>query len=177
MATTLTKTISYWIVSRSGHPTEATYECEYVPFANLPRAGSIDAAVRTAIAETSDVTKREVLNDLYRYLVFANYAKPGGPGKKGARRLVLAELDVDFAYRGRVSSGEAFASGPHPGGPVLTNAVGATLCLVMASRDSIAVKRTLGGILVAMLAHPVFTRSENGWPRVDLATLRDWGLR
>lgn len=177
MSNVLTKSISYWVVSKGLPAREATYTCEYVPFQELPRASSIDGALRPDSAAPDDAFKRDVLNDLYRYLVFAHYAVPGGSRKKGEQHLVHAELDARCLYGGTLREGESFESAHHPGGTVRTNASGAVVCLVMAARNTTQVNQVLGGILVSMLGHSVFATAEKGWPQVDVETLRASGLR
>jgi len=133
----------------------------YVPVPPLPRGNSREGVFRRAIATCEDVTLRPILNDLYRWLVFSNYAGFTSPTPHSTREEVLQDMDRVYPYGGALREAEHLRVSYHPFG----DTQGAILSLLMHSQNPPDVNHRLGGIFVAVLAHAHFKKY--GVPTID----------
>jgi len=133
----------------------------YLPVPPLPRGNSREGVFRRAIATCEDETLRPILIDLYRWLVFSNYAGFTSPTPHSTRAEVLQDMDRVYPYGGALREAEHFRVSYHPFG----DTQGAILYLLMNSKNPQGVNHRLGGILVAVLAHAHFKKY--GVPTID----------
>jgi hypothetical protein len=138
-----------------------SFDFVYVPVPPLPRGNSREVVLRRAIAESQDETLRPILNDLYRWLVFSNFAGFTSNTTNGTRKDALQEMDAIYPYRRALREAEHFAASYHPWG----DTQGAVLYLLMHSQNPQDVNHRLGGLLVAVLAHAHFKKY--GVPTID----------
>jgi hypothetical protein len=136
----------------------------YIPIPTLPSGTSREVVFRSAIAACQEDTLRAVLNDLYRWLVFSNFAGFTSHTTPGTRKQILHTMDVVYPYGGALREAEDFAASYHPFG----DTQGAVLYLLMHSQNAQDVNHRLGGILVAVLEHAHFKKY--GVPTIDRLT-------
>jgi hypothetical protein len=143
-----------------------SFDFVYTPVPPLPSGDSGESIFRRAIAECQEHTRRLVLTDLYRWLVFSNFAKFGGSRSKGTRERTLQELDAVYPYGGVLMEATNAQASYHPFG----NTQGAVLYLLMQSlrqaQNREDVNYLLGVILLSVLNHKHFKKS--GCPTIDL---------
>src|SRR5215831_2122437 len=138
-----------------------SFSFDYIPVPSLPRGNSREGVFRRAIATCEDDTLRPILNDLYRWLVFSNYAGFTSPTPHSTREEVLQDMDRVYPYGGALREAEHLRVAYHP----LGDTQGAILYLLMNSKNPQDVNHWLGGILVAVLAHAHFKKY--GMPTID----------
>lgn len=150
MPTDFQTTIKYDV---GGRKDKRSYSFPYTPVPALPTGSSNEEIFRQAIRKWPEGAARLVLSDVYRYLVFSNFAQFNS--NLNSRSNSLRQLDVPYPYAHRIAEASAFDSGYYQSH--ITNITGAVLYLLMQSRkglkNSDEVNRILGGILVAMLSH------------------------
>src|SRR5262249_746512 len=153
-------TVEYYL--RTGPQKELrSFGFDYIPVPRLPRGNSSEVVFRRAIAACEDATLRPILNDLYRWLVFSNYAGFTSPTPHSTREEVLQEMDRVYPYDGALREAEHFRVSYHPFG----DTQGAVLYLLMNSKNPQDINHRLGGILTVVLEHPHFKKY--GVPTID----------
>jgi hypothetical protein len=153
-------TVQYYL--RTGKAKQLrSFAFDYIPIPPLPRGTSREGVFRSAIAACHDDTLRAVLNDLYRWLVFSNFAGFTSAATKSTRGQTLQEMDVVYPHCGTLREAENFEASYHPFG----DTQGAVLYLLMHSQNVQDVNHRLGGVLVAVLEHAHFKKY--GVPTID----------
>jgi hypothetical protein len=156
-------TVQYYHIGANKEKQLRSFDFDYIPVPPLPSGNSGESIFRTAFSECRDETLRSILNDLYRWLVFSNFAKFGGNRKKGDRERTLLEMDAAYPYRGSLREAESFSASSHPFG----DTQGAVLYLLMHSQNPMAVNYILGGILKSVLDHAHFKKY--GVPTIEVS--------
>lgn len=153
MTETYRTTVKYEFI-RGSTREERTYTFDHVSVPPLSTGRTIEDVFRKSIGRsTTDLVKR-VLTDLYRFLVFSNYAK--FDDNHGERSESLKELNSQYSYAGKMVEAQSFGASNHQSQS--TNTLGAVVYLLMNSKNSKETNQVLGGILVAMLSHKKFTK-------------------
>ena len=146
-------TIHYFL--RKGKTSiEKSYSFEYVAVQKLPDGKNIEVVFRQAIRFAKDSTVKAVLIDLYRFLVFSNFARFNG--YQELRPESLQDLDREYPFANAIIEGKTFTQSKHLS--ARTNTIGATLYLLMQSKNSPEVNLILGGILMDMNSYDVFSQ-------------------
>ncbi len=151
--------IAYLYVRRQS-TIERAQTFEYVPAPPLPAGTTNEAIFRRAIQECNDSERKMVLIDLYRFLVFSNYARFDDNVRE--REPSLQHLDVVYPYAHKLAEASGFNATWHQSRA--TNTSGAVLYLLIHSRNPPNVTEILGRILVSMLSHRKY---RNETPRID----------
>jgi hypothetical protein len=138
-----------------------SFAFDYIPIPPLPSGTTREVVFRSAIAACQDDRLRAVLNDLYRWLVFSNFAGFTSNTTHGTREQTLRAMDVVYPHCGTLREAENFEASYHPFG----DTQGAVLYLLMHSQNPKDVNLRLGGILVAVLEHAHFKKY--GVPTID----------
>jgi hypothetical protein len=146
------------------HP--RSFDFDYVPVPQLPSGHSGESIFRSAIDDWRDDRVSTMLKDLYRWLVFGNFATFGGRHKQGARERTLHEMNAAYPYGRALREAASFSAFYHPSGA--TNTQGAVLYLLLHSQNPEEDNHILGGILMAVLDHKHFNKS--GLPTIDATT-------
>src|SRR5262249_10987420 len=108
-------TVQYYL--RTGPKKELrSFGFDYIPVPRLPRGRSREGVFRRAIATCEDVTLRPILNDLYRWLVFSNFAGFTTHTSHGTREETLQTMDEVYPYCGALREAENFEASYHPWG-------------------------------------------------------------
>lgn len=118
----------------------------------LPSDQTIEKVFRNGIERSTNIQVRAIINALYRFLVFSNYARFNG--YQNLRPDSLRQLDLQYANT--LVEARRFIEGRHLSAQ--TNTLGATTFLLMHSKNSISANLVLGGVLVSMLSNRVFSR-------------------
>ena len=159
------KEIHYLHIGGGRIEEKRSHSFEYITIPKLPNASTNGEIFREAIAKCKDSQLEDVLTDLYRYLVFSNFAHPHKSAHNN-RDSTFKELDQEYPYSSAIQRAENFAAGKHPSGK--TDTLGAVLHLMLYSKNSETVNRLLGEVLVAMLNHRKFKKVDRILPKVDV---------
>src|SRR5581483_2546827 len=158
MGSLLHYTIQY---DHVGWPPEPPFNFNYVSVPALPRGQTIEYIFRAAIDQCPQKDVRGVLNDLYRFLVFSNYAKFDDNIREPPES--LRELDEKYPYAHCLYEAEQFSSAYHQPGEA--NTTGAVLYLLMHSRNSNYVNHLLGVSSSQCFRTSTFPKNDRTWQR------------
>ena len=169
MPTELERTVRYTVRKGDGPGKVRDFRLVYRPCAPLASGETNHDVFSGTIRDLPPNLLRDVLTDLYRHLVFGNYASSADESS-GKR----ADLSA-FPHRGALEEGRSPDSASRLSGE--TNALGATLQLLL---DREKRKRAgdpyddtylvLAGVFAAMLDHPKYRKENDGRPKVHLAS-------
>lgn len=120
----------------------------------LPSDQTIEKVFRNGIERSTNIQVRAIINALYRFLVFSNYARFNG--YQNLRPDSLRQLDLQYSYANTLVEARRFIEGRNLSAQ--TNTLGATTFLLMHSKNSISANLVLGGVPVSMLSNRVFSR-------------------
>lgn len=153
-------TIVYTAVSKSNQESEESFSFETDQRVSLPKGGSNRAIFQSAIEGCGDDSIRKVLIDLVRFLCLGNFAR------------AQDNVDKEFPFQGALPEAASTQAGDHLSGK--TNAVGATLHLMMTTVAADDVKTALGDVVWAMVHHRKFGATEDSLavPVIDQASLQ-----
>ncbi len=137
-----TSSIEYLRVTKALVEQRNSFTFEASDYSGLPRGQSTHGIFVAAIRRDQDEPIAGVLNDLFRYLYYSNFAGEG------------VDLDQEFPFRETIPEGRSFAAGAHLS--QRTDTVGSALYLLIKTRATTEPKALLGAVVLAMARHPKY---------------------